>query len=390
MKRVKKGAKIVLYSVLGLLLIIIIASGINNRIGNCTVEGNISGLGTTVALVSGGTDTYDKKFFKLILIWNGKFSFKANLKKPGGGNIISYAMAFKRANAKPLWMRSNLISFHMDPDDHLSISGEKGPFSIDYLVKGNTYAEQLTAFRSQHIGILEEETKTYLELEDLRNNGGGKGKIDSLQSRYQRSSALYRQKKLEYVKAHPNHEVAAKFLNEQEKDSIIRYYPMLSAQVLRTPMGEILGRRMQAWSTVAIGKPAPMFRSKTVKGEGLSLASFKGKYVVLDFWGTWCAPCVSGIAKMKAYFEKYNEKVAFVGIACRDTKVAVLEMMKDKEMRWPQILNEQGPEDLSFKYAIDVYPTKILINPNGELVKVFKSESEDFYKGLDDILGKKK
>ncbi|MET0464628.1 MAG: TlpA disulfide reductase family protein [Chitinophagaceae bacterium] len=71
-------------------------------------------------------------------------------------------------------------------------------------------------------------------------------------------------------------------------------------------------------STVVAGAKAKEFNLTDIKGNSFSLADQKGKYVVLDFWGSWCVPCIQGLPKMKEYYEKYKTKVEFVGIVCND------------------------------------------------------------------------
>lgn len=66
--------------------------------------------------------------------------------------------------------------------------------------------------------------------------------------------------------------------------------------------------------------PAPDFTLKDIQGNDFSLSSAKGKYVILDFWGSWCGWCIKGLPDMKKAYRKYKHKVVFVGIDCNDTE----------------------------------------------------------------------
>lgn len=71
---------------------------------------------------------------------------------------------------------------------------------------------------------------------------------------------------------------------------------------------------------IKAGAKAPDFTAQKVDGTSLTLSSLQGKYVVLDFWGSWCKWCIKGFPDMKEAYAAYKDKAEFVGIACRDTE----------------------------------------------------------------------
>ena len=75
--------------------------------------------------------------------------------------------------------------------------------------------------------------------------------------------------------------------------------------------------------TVAVeadGIEAPDFTLNDLNGKPLTLSSLRGKYVILDFWGSWCGWCIKGIPQMKEYYQKYAGKFEILGIDCNDTE----------------------------------------------------------------------
>ena len=114
-----------------------------------------------------------------------------------------------------------------------------------------------------------------------------------------------------------------------------------------------------------------MFEYQTLSGSSFRLSDHRDKYIVLDFWGSWCAPCIGGFPAMKQFYNENKNRAEFVGIACRDQKV-----------NWIQILNQTGENDLSKLFAIEGYPTKIIINPEGKIEGIYLGESEEFYLDL--------
>ena len=132
------------------------------------------------------------------------------------------------------------------------------------------------------------------------------------------------------------------------------------------------------------GTMAPDFTLKDINGEELTLSSLRGKYVVLDFWGSWCGWCIKGIPDMKKYYEKYKGKMEILGIDCRDTEEKWKAAVAKYELPWLHVRNE-GEPDVSLLYAVQGYPTKIVIDPEGKIAKIVVGESPAFYEYLDEL-----
>jgi len=142
--------------------------------------------------------------------------------------------------------------------------------------------------------------------------------------------------------------------------------------------------KAKAKENVAEGKMAPDFTLKDLQGKDLTLSSLRGKYVVLDFWGSWCGWCIKGIPEMKKYYEKYKGKMEILGIDCRDTEEKWKEAVEKHELPWLHVRNEGNP-DVSTLYAIEGYPTKIVIDPEGKIAKIVVGEDPAFYEYLDEL-----
>lgn len=143
----------------------------------------------------------------------------------------------------------------------------------------------------------------------------------------------------------------------------------------------------KAKTAQASGAVAPTFTLNDINGKPLSLASLQGKYVVLDFWGSWCIWCIRGIPEMKNYYQKYAGKFEILGIDCNDTEAKWKEAVKKHEMPWLHVYNPRDSKVLS-DYAIQGFPTKIIVGPDGKIVKTFVGEDPSFYQYLDELFGK--
>ena len=131
------------------------------------------------------------------------------------------------------------------------------------------------------------------------------------------------------------------------------------------------------------------FTSKDINGKEFTLSSLRGKWVVLDFWGSWCGPCMRGVPMMKRYYDRYRSNMEIVGIACNDKQEQWRKAVAKKEMTWINIFHDEDilpANSIMMNYAVTSFPTKVIITPEGRLHKVFVGETEDFYKEIDTIM----
>ncbi len=382
MRKIKKVLKVFLYIITIFTIVVVITSSIFNRIGNCMIEGKIKGLGTRLALVAGVTNSNSNKFFKVILIVNGKFSFNVKYNESGRGRIITWNMLFKRASGKPLGTRSKFLEFSINPNEKISINGSMNKYSINYLISGNKISEQTSKFRQENIDNLVHATQLELIIDSLTFYGANENLIDSIKREFYKTRREYTIQQLKYAIKNPNQEVSATFLGNQDKDTIIKYLPILSENVLSTDIGKELRERVLVYKQTEVGNLAP----NIVESGLFNLTNLKGKYVVLDFWGTWCGACVKGFPKMRDYYSKYRSKVEFVGISCNDKKSVWTKCIKDEGLQWTQLLNDVDKNDFARQYNVSVFPTKVLIDKEGKIIKIFEGESNDFYTKLDALL----
>ena len=128
----------------------------------------------------------------------------------------------------------------------------------------------------------------------------------------------------------------------------------------------------------------PELGLKDLHGHVLELKSLRGKYVVLDFWGSWCTWCIKGFPKLKEYYAKYKDRLEIVGIDCNDTAEKWAAAVKKHNVPWLHVRSEDGIAEQKFR--VQGYPYKVLISPEGIVLKAYLGETEDFYQYLDATL----
>ena len=131
------------------------------------------------------------------------------------------------------------------------------------------------------------------------------------------------------------------------------------------------------------------FTQTDINGNEFTLSSLRGKWVVLDFWGSWCGPCMRGVPMMKRYYDRYRSNIEIVGIACNDKQEQWRKAVEKNEMSWINIFHDEDTlpaNSIMMNYAVANFPTKVIITPEGRLHKVFVGETEEFYTEIDNIM----
>jgi thiol-disulfide isomerase/thioredoxin len=127
------------------------------------------------------------------------------------------------------------------------------------------------------------------------------------------------------------------------------------------------------------GTKAPDFTAETLSGDKLSLSDLRGKYVLIDFWGTWCGPCIEALPVIKEAYDTYGgEDFEIVGIA-KELSIERFERFVNREnILWPQIpeIYEENSE-IQELYFVNSYPTYYLVDPEGEIVEYGMALSAD-------------
>lgn len=152
---------------------------------------------------------------------------------------------------------------------------------------------------------------------------------------------------------------------EQQQDPDVQY----GAQLLKT------------------GSVAPEFRLKGPDGKELALSDFRGKYVVLDFWASWCGDCRRDIPNIKAMYENYSKKgVEFVGVSFDDNAERWQNAIKEFGLKYHQVseLKKWKTTDIYAAYGIKWIPTIYIIGPDGKvkLATVLSERAEQFLHNL--------
>lgn len=126
---------------------------------------------------------------------------------------------------------------------------------------------------------------------------------------------------------------------------------------------------------------APSFTLKDIEGNNVSLSDFRGKWVVLDFWGSWCGWCIKGLPALKEAYEQYKHDMEIIGIDCNEPEDAWRKAVAKYEIPWVNVYNPANSSLLS-DYGVQGFPTKIIISPQGKIANITVGENPAFFDTL--------
>ena len=129
--------------------------------------------------------------------------------------------------------------------------------------------------------------------------------------------------------------------------------------------------------TPDLGAEAPDFSVRALDGSTVSLAGLRGKVVLLDFWATWCVPCLPDIAKFQRLLAKYEaEGFAIVGVSADTDRKALETMVDERRIRWPQLFDDDGTGGgIVGLYNVYGYPSYFLLDCEGRVAAQTNSSS---------------
>ena len=205
---------------------------------------------------------------------------------------------------------------------------------------------------------------------------------------------------LGYIKAHPDQDASAILLSELGSDTkhMEEGAALLSERVRNSVAANMYKGALAAAKKEEAekarqeglsGNLAPDFTLMDINGKPLSLSSLRGKWVIIDFWGSWCKWCIKGVPDMKEYYAKYQDKLEILGVDCNDTVEKWKAAVAQYELPWLHVYwdkDDENSDNPLTLYGVRGFPTKVVINPNGQVAKVIVGEDPAFYEYLDEVL----
>ena len=314
----------------GITTIMLTAMAMNMAAQNFTLKGHFTDVRNDTVLISYTKREPDKQQIetKIPINADGRFSYSCDIQ-----NAYNAQLVVQSNNSKAF--------FFFVPGESVEIAGPSTSDN-DWVIGGSAFYQKWRETREVFLPF-------YKEF-DAASAKYAKGMADGLDK-----------KKLEEERDSAN------------VDTNTRMWEVARQYILSHPDEETSGQ-------------SPDLTLKDINGNDFTLSSFfgKGKYVVVDFWGSWCTWCIKGFPKMKEYYHKYGGKLEIVSVACYDKEDKWKEAVSKYNLSWTNVFSSDGTTEVRF--GVKGYPYKVVISPNGKVVKCFLGETDDFYRLLDEKL----
>ena len=354
--------------------------------GNVHFKGQLVGLKDTLVVIVPTAD--NNVSHDTVLVKNGSFEFSVTVDEPTMIGAFSPATLRRQEN----------VGFQA-----IAVPGESAELSGDlasayYFSGSKFYREYNEADRA--IEAAGKPVQSFIDSLNARMAAGESR--ETLKKEYQDKVPALRQQItddiLKFIKEHPSYEACAAIILQLDdpakmNDAVNLLSPEVREGRMKSFYKPYIDNMMaqaqaeaEAAKKQAAGVEAPDFTLNDINGNPLTLSSLRGKYVVLDFWGSWCIWCIKGFPEMKKYYEKYKGKFEILGIDCNDTQEKWKAAVEKHALPWLHVYHPRESTVLA-DYAVQGFPTKIIVGPDGKIVKTVTGEDPSFYTFLDELFG---
>lgn len=188
---------------------------------------------------------------------------------------------------------------------------------------------------------------------------------------------------IKFIKQHSNsfvslYRLASLNKDEYPVDSIRGWFNHLSNNLRNSQLGNKVDKTIRLLENTNTSFIAPDFTTISYNGEKISLSSFRGKTVILEFWASWCVPCMKSIPHLKTIYHKYKDRgLVVIGISTDNDKSRWANTIKRYQLNiWPQVLDKEKVRkecisdlEIATLYSTTPVPKMIVINKEGKIIK---------------------
>lgn len=332
-----------------------------------------------------------------IMVVDGKFNFTSSISKLSQIRVTTNfkgpdSKVYKQAKGGRGFfpVKSAYLSFYAFPGANVTVQGEIKDF-MDAYPSGDKFNNSLAAANKLMYPMYNQMGN--LAVKNTYETDSVKIKANDIQAETIFKKSIEALKK--HIKSNPNSVAAAWYLNDLilrtqvTNDEAEELFNSLSTNLAEYPDYKNVAERIKGIKATADGSPVPSIKTTaTLSGKEFNINSLQGKYVLIDFWGIWCGPCVAEMPQVKEFQEKHKDNLVVVGINSGDTKEKIKAFTAKNEYEWLQLLSDKAntPDNFVNRFNVQGFPTKFIIDRRGKIVKRFVGGGEEAFEMLEELL----
>ena len=316
-------------------------------------------------------DEYKTDSIKLV---DGKFSFTGKIQEPLAARLRVKYKSTEPGKSVAFNARRDLFTLFLEPGKIRAVSIDS--FS-NIKVKGSDAHVEFVKLQKQAKPFEEKleplftKYREYNKAKDIANRDKVEKEIEAVNS--ERSESVYGN----YIKTNPKSPAAMYALNtyagwDIDADKVEPIYNSLPALTKEWPSAVEFKQKLEIAKKTGIGKIAMDFTQNDTLGKPVALSSFKGRYLLIDFWASWCGPCRAENPNVVKAFNKYKEKGFHIIGVSLDNPGQVEKWMKaihDDGLIWTQLSDLKGwKNEVAVQYGIQAIPQNFLLDPEGKII----------------------
>ena len=342
------------------------------------------------------TYSVNEKSYPIEIDKDGKFRIELDLKDFAIVNLSPYSgIPDIVTDAKGSHIPVPSMAVYVEPGENVTVDFDTKEWPIARISGQKTAKDWGYLYELQ--GAL---TRMTYENERLRIGYGIERPTSEESEQMDKKKAVLKQQYADRMKAycesHPDSYITLVQIRNRVRDDAVedleKDFRKLSSRMQASAAGKELEHAILAKKNSRVGVIAPDFTGMTPDGKTIKLSDYRGKYVLLDFWGSWCHACRYSHPHLLELFKKYHScGLEFVNVASEYQKE-----LAEKKKTWVKAIQEDGIEDFIHvldtdenriveSYSIQFFPTKILISPTGEIIARWDGTAETLDSTLEKI-----